>query len=516
MTKLLRALTALCLIALVVAAAAGCGSSSGSGSGSNTAGMAPASSFFYAEATIDPSGGQESAMRSILGDLPGTGAPQDRLNKLLEKATKDDKKSPVDYAADIEPWLGDKAAVFVTPGAAKPAWAVVIASSDEGKTKDAITKGKEKGDREASYRGNDYVVDKDGTVTGVANGYFIAGSEAGFKAAVDASKGGSLADADRYKQAIKSAASDRIALVYEDTGGLVRALASASGQSLGPAAPLIGQLVGGKPVVATIRAEQQALVIDGALIPSASALKLSAGSTPLLGEVPADSWFALGLADFGSSLKTLIGFAAGIAGGEQKLEQQLEAQTGLNLNRDVLSWIGDVAVFVSGDSKDSLGGGLLIQSKDPATSKAALTKFAALAARSGGATVGAASFGKAKGYKLAVAKAPKGIYLVQSGKRVVISYGESAAKAAFGAGGSSLGTSSGFTSAASKLGPQYSPSVYMSVPPILGLVQSFGASSANYAKAEPYLSVLDYLIAGSAKSGSETASRVRLGFKPHN
>jgi hypothetical protein len=68
---------------------------------------------------------------------------------------------------------------------------------------------------------------------------------------------------------------------------------------------------GGKPVVATIKAEQQALVIDGSLIPGSAVLNLFGKSTPLLGDVPADSWLAIGQSDFGGVVKSLSGCSPG-------------------------------------------------------------------------------------------------------------------------------------------------------------------------------------------------------------
>lgn len=513
MTKTLCA-----LIALFALFASGCGSTTG-GSGSDTAKLAPATSFVYAEANIDPSGAQEAGMRSILGDLPGSGPPEQRLDELLEKASKSEG-SKVDYLKDVKPWLGDKASVFVAPskagGASKPAWAAVIATSDEDKAKDTIEKGSESGDRKASYNGTDYVVDKDDTAMGTVDGFFVAGSESGLKAAVDAAKSGSLSGSDRYKEATKDASDDRVALVYEDLGGLLQAIAGASGESLGPAAPLLGRLAGGKPVVATISAEQQALVIDGSLVPSGAFGDLFGKSTPLLGDVPADSWLAIGAPEFGKTLKTLIGAFAGVLGGEEQLNQQLQAATGLDLDRDILSWIGDVAIFVNGDSKESIGGGLLIESTDPATSKQALTKLSALAARSGDdLRVSAAHFGDAEGYKIETPDAPRGVFLLQAGNKVALTYGEDAAKSALGGSGGGLTSSSEFSDAAGKLGAGYSPSVYVKVPPILSVAESFGAGGADYEKAKPYLTILDYVIAGSAKSGETAKSRSRIGFKPH-
>src|SRR3954447_1738349 len=159
MTKMLRGAIGAALLAVAIFVLAACGSTSG-GSGADTAKLAPASSFLYAEATIDPSGGQETAMRSILGDLPGSGAPEQRLNNLLEQASKSDKTGKVDYAQDIQPWLGDKAAVFVAPPAASrtiPPAALLLATTDEGKAQDAIDKARENGDTQKSYRGTDYL-----------------------------------------------------------------------------------------------------------------------------------------------------------------------------------------------------------------------------------------------------------------------------------------------------------------------------------------------------------------------
>jgi hypothetical protein len=515
MTKLLRAALALCLVVLT-AACAGCGSSSG-GSGSDTAKLAPPSSFLYAEATIDPSGDQESAMRSILGDLPGEGAPQARLDNLLEQASKSAKDSKVDYLKDVKPWLGDKIAAFVSQGKAgstKPPAALLVATTDEAKAQDTIDSAKESGDHNVSYRDTDYVLSKDGSAVALLDGFFVAGSEAGMKAAIDASKDQSLSETDSYKQAIEKADDNRVALVYEDLGGIVNAVVGASGQSLGAAAPFLGRILGGKPVVATIRAEQQALVIDGSLIPTGALGDVVGKSTPLLGEVPGDSWLALGAADFGSSLEQIIGLFAGALGGEQALEQQLQAATGLDLERDVLSWMGDVALFAGGDSKDTLGGGAVIESKDAAASKAALTRFAALAANTGGADVAAAQVGKASGYSVKFESATDPVYLLQMGDRVAVTYGEGAAKAALG-GATGLADSAGFKSAGEKLGAAYTPSLYVTAAPILQLAESFGAGGADYGKAKPYLTILDYLIAGGAQAGDTAKSRVRIGFKPH-
>jgi hypothetical protein len=64
-------------------------------------------------------------------------------------------------------------------------------------------------------------------------------------------------------------------------------------------------------------------------------------------------------------------------------------------------------------------------------------------------------------------------------------------------------------------GGGFSPLLYVSMQSILGVAYAYGASSSkDYVQASPYLSILDYLIAGYTGNGNN--SRVRIGFKPHN
>jgi hypothetical protein len=223
----------------------------------------------------------------------------------------------------------------------------------------------------------------------------------------------------------------------------------------------------------------------------------------------------MGQPDFGAEIKKLIGLFAGALGGEQALNDQVRQATGLDLDKDLLSWIGDVALFVHGDSKDTIGGGALIQSKDPATSKATLTKIAAAIARDGGGTrVADAQIAGAEGFQLQDDSLPKPVYFIQAGDKVAITYGEEAAKSALGGGGG-LTDAPEYKRATAGLGEGYSPSLYLAMPPILDVAESFGAGGDDYAKAKPYLTILDYVIAGTTKDGGKVTSRTRVGFKPH-
>jgi hypothetical protein len=512
MTNTLRALAALCLLTFALVAS-GCGSSSESG-GSNPATIAPQSSFAYAEATIDPSGSQESGVRSILADLPGTGAPQDRLENLIRDAIKKDKTAKVDWDKDIKPWLGDKVAGFVAGGAARgnaPPAAFVVATTDGDAARDALEKSKDPGDAHRRYRELEYLVSSekgDETAAGVVDGFLVVGNDAGMKAAIDASKDGKTLDkGDKFKEAIKDVPAERVGFAYADLGGLVQLASQAAGDQF-PAGALFGRLLANKPLVITARAENQALVFEGT--GGGSIAKSAANAGSLLEQLPEGSWAALALPGFGNIVRSAVTTFAGLAGGEEQLNQQLRQAAGLDLD-ELLSWIGDVGAFVDGDSQESLGGGVLIKSKDPAKSKRVLTKVAALFAKDDShPQVSAARIPGASGYEVRDADTPRGVFMVQKDDLVAITYGEDEAKAALG--GAGLSGSSDYKRAADGLGGDYSAALYVSLPPILRVADAFGASSdKDYVQARPYLTILDYLIAGT----SGDRGRLRIGFKPH-
>ncbi len=127
------------------------------------------------------------------------------------------------------------------------------------------------------------------------------------------------------------------------------------------------------PAAAAFVADGSRLAIDGSIeIPedatasSRSASLMGVGSTPLLEELPGDAWAAQGAPKFGrddeadASTSPRARSAAAIA------QEQLRSQFGIDLERDVFSWVGDVAFFVRGDTLDTVDGGAVIQVTDEA------------------------------------------------------------------------------------------------------------------------------------------------------
>ena len=503
-----------------IAVLAGCGGG-GSGSGSDTASIVPRATFFYAEAVIDPEGDQEAAVRSIIGRFPGEGPPEQRIERLISDGLRESDEGRLDYAKDVKPWLGDKVAFFAsTPPAGMTApdlpAALIIATEDEDKALDAIRKSGGSDLTERSYKGVKYLRDPDDdgelNAGGVIDGFAVLGTEAAFMAAVNASEGESLSDGDRYKDALDDVDDERIGLFYSDIQGLLTAIGQQQQEAALPLAALSGpirQLFGDKPMVATARAENDGVVIDSSLPAGGGLLGTLLGKgTKLLGELPADSWVAIGQPEVGKYLSQLVDTFAGLAGGRDQIAAQVRRQTGLDLDRDILGWIGDLALFVQGEDQASIGGGAVIESTDPAASQRALEALARLIAADGSATVRETS----DGFVVEDADTPAGVYFLQKDDRVVIAYGEKAATGAL-AGGGGLDSNPAYQRAKGKLGDGFETSMFLGLDRIMTLARNFGASEAELAKAEPYLEVFDSMVGGTKADGDKLLSRVRLSLK---
>ena len=209
---------------------------------------------------------------------------------------------------------------------------------------------------ERSYRDSDYLVDPDGVAAGVVDDFVAIGPEALYKRTVDAAEGDSLADADEYADAVEALPGERLALFWADT---TRLLDMAVRED-----PLLGQL-------RSLASGGELPQIAGAFMANGDRLELEmqagemlpAQSTPLLQELPGDSWAAFGAGDVGTTLRDAIDRFGGALGGVA-VRGQLRSELGLDLDRDLLDWIGHTGFFVRGTTPGTVDGGLVIQPTD--------------------------------------------------------------------------------------------------------------------------------------------------------
>jgi hypothetical protein len=497
MPRILLTITAL-LSAIAVAAGCGNGGSSASGAAS----LAPAGAVVYGEATLDPSDDQQAAIDALIDKFPGEGSAGERIRGLLEKAFSE-SDTGLSYAKDIEPWLGDRAGFFVaslTPGA-DPSAALLVATDDEDKAGDAIEKAAKANDGKASsYKGHDYYAISGGAA-GVVDGWVVLGSESGFKAAVETAEGGAqIEDDDAYTKALDDAPEERLGFVYFNTPAFVKQLQkTAGGASLGPFAGLFKD-----PVLATFNATEQGVRLEATLPESlTSAFPILGDSGGRAADLPADSWLAIAQPDLGKTISYFVDAFGGLVGGRDMLAQQLKAATGLDLDKDVISWMGDWSLFVRGESVAELNGALVVETSDEAASARFIDAVARLARKSNAHVTDTDG-----GVTLSSPDVPEPIHLFQRDGKVVLAYGDSAAADALDPG-ETLGDTQAYKDAEEALGGDYDLSFYLGFEPILALVDSTGAGDdEGWQKVKPYLEPLGALVVGAQKDGD----KVRTAF----
>jgi Protein of unknown function (DUF3352) len=512
MRKLLLSIAVLSVAAVPVA---GCGDNDEAAS--SAAELAPAGAVLYGEATLKPEGDQKQAVDSILSKFPGGDRAGDKLKELIEKGLRE-SKAGITFNDDIEPWLGDEAAFFATgmntTGGFRAA-ALLVATVDEGKAKDALEKSAEGKITRHDYNGVEYLTDEskgENEAGAVFDGYIVLGTERGVRAAIDASKGDSqLSGDDSFKNALDKAADDRLGFFYLNTPQLTKTLQ----QSGAPLPDSFKQFLR-EPFVATVDADDDGVVFE-ATIPEdlGKAFAFFGQGTDLLADMPADSWLVLAQTGFGRLLDVYIDAFAGVAGGREAIERQFRAATGLDLQRDVIDWMGDFGVFVRGTSVSALEGALVVKTTDEAASARFIDALERLAKSQAGdeLRIGPLSApGGGKGFTARGAGVPKPIHVFQRDGRVVFAYGDGAAKDAVDAG-DKLGDSPDFTATRDSLG-DYDVSFYLLMQPIFDLVDSTeAAADPDWQRAKPYLEPLSALVGGTSGDGDDLKSAVKLVVK---
>jgi hypothetical protein len=508
-----RSLVFAFLCALIAAIAAGCGSSSsGSGGDNDPAALVPANAPVYAEATLRPSGKVGADLDAALQKILRTQDPGAKIEKALNDSGKTDG---VTYKDDIEPWLGERAGIAVTSIRGDNAdFVAVINSKDDGKAQDALSKTK--GDIvKRSYNGVDYRFDrKENTAAGVFSHSVVVGTEPGFKAAVDASKGQSLAESNGLRGVRSKVAEERVGLLYLDVNGLLQAIGQSAGsqpevgavlQSLSAAVP--------KTIGAALQAQPDAIKIDGVSLGTPQSASSGGSGADMVASLPGSSWLALGFGKSGQAFEGIldgVGKAGGITGvGVNALLSQFQQQTGLDLRKDVLSWMGDAGIFVAGKGLPDLGGALVIKTGDPAKTKKVIGVLRRLAAsQSGGKVSDLHAQGVDDGFTLVSGDKPRVDVALAGDKFVVAVGGGDALKQAISPS-QALGSSPAFTDAAGKLGDGLKPSFYLDFQQVVALIQGFVGNEADFQKAKPYLDTFGAIVAG-AKDEGDGVTRARF------
>ena len=495
------------LVAALLLLPAGCGGEGGD-ENADPARVAPQGTLFYGVATIRPAGDQGDAVAAIGRKVLRTENPGERIQQELDRRFREDPETrETTYEQDIEPWLGRRVAVALTqlgPGG-QAQGAVIIASKDNGKAKDTIEQGaRDQRAARRTHNGVTYYYDAaDTTAAGVVGDYVVIGTEPALRSVVDASKAAGL-DQKRDFRSAASDAEDRLGFGYFDLNALVSAL-NASGQVPPGQAQAMRSLLGAgsHPVTMSLDAQPDRLALD--LVARGVPRRGSAEPpTELVSALPGDSWLALG-AELRESIRQLT---SQLGGTLEAAGRQLRAQTGLDLHRDVLPALGDMALFLRGSSLFSLGAGAVIKSADPAAARRLVARLGSLIEREAGGGLRSASttIAGARGIRIASPRMPGAVNAVVRGDTLVIAYGDEATRQAF-VPASRLDAAPEYRAARASLGGS-PPAVFVAFGPIAELVGTQASPRAQQART--YLSGLRTLAAASRREGDTQTARVVL------
>jgi hypothetical protein len=528
--------------------------------------VVPSSAALYAGATVRPTGTQATAALAAGKALTHQADPYLRLLSTLQTPGA----PQLNYSKEVAPWLGPHAGIFLTSlssssstllalvkqgllgGTASSAFpfgtggaqgAIVLDTSNVAKARSFVqAQARHAGAHDTTYKGISYETTSSGVAFGVVKEFAVIGSEAGMHGVIEtaSAQAGSLAHASGYAKLLAAAPADAIAHVYASPPSSPQA-SSAQGTS-GLLALLAGAREANVSVVAasSASASSAAPVAGGSLTIDADTLASGAGSAGLLAtdpesakalaELPGGSWLAIGLGHLGTTvgqvaqgLESLTSLAGTLGGAGPESTSGLSlggllqgllmplGELGANTpqaRKDFASWMGSGGVFASGASLLELKGAVVISSKDPALSRAAVSELAA-ALRKAGGTVTPTSI---SGTETAVAARLSGLPVVldiavgrdSAGQtKFVIGIGEASVQAALDPPSTMTGTGP-LEAAASALGEGIQPSMIVDFPTLLSLLEGVGLTEApSISGFVPYLRSLTTLAGGGHSLGNE-------------
>jgi hypothetical protein len=517
---------------------ASCGDDDEAGSG-GPASFVPAGAPIYIEATVDPTDEQRAdaeALLERLGSLPIVGSPldpEDLVDQAFEELS-DQAGTEITFLEDVEPWLGQRAALGVgSVDQAEDDGVFAVETTDEDAAQATLDELVGEGAEESEYDGVEYAVDADGEMAAaVFDGFVVLSSPGYFETVVDAAKGDSLADEEGFGDAFSGLDEDALARLYVNLADVPdEAIADDpedDPEEIAAARKVVPEFFE-RPLAATIDPATDGIVLDVAVgVEGVEAPEQS----DLLGDAPADSLVAVGLDDPAALVTMLVDRieTAGEQLGEPGLNEgtiaaAFEAQFGLSLE-DALAEFGDGVVYLRGVPYESLDAGIVLSLNegdgDPTTS-APLQLLTQLgdALKAGGYEMGPPLNENGTGFTATYHNTQGGSALINAAiedDRVTLAYTMPPA-AASNPGEETLESNSAFTDAIAGLGDDFEPLAYADVASILDSVLS-GSSVVDIITGDvsPDQAILDFLagklsyaVAGTRADDDRLITRVRIG-----
>lgn len=315
------------------------------GTGAQPENVMPHSVIAFASVDIDPGARQKvEAIRTLrkfpeLRDAIRVGEEDDIRRRIFEEAIGDgDCKGKVDYASDVEPWLGDKAGVAALDlGADAPSPLVALQVSDE----DAAAKGVDK------LKG----CDRDGSKSAYTfrDGFMlVSDSQAHLDEAMAAAGERSLADDEKFAQWDDAAGGDGIVNFYVSKRATEFLGRMVPEELTGRSGDMEKSLKDFEGMAGALRFADEGIELEVA----AGGAQAYLGSGTLgdaLTKLPEDTALATAVAvpdDFAALVMARIEDTFGAQA--ETLLEQAESQTGLSFPEDLQTLFGQAIVLALG------------------------------------------------------------------------------------------------------------------------------------------------------------------------
>jgi hypothetical protein len=396
------------------------------------------------------------------------------------------------------------------------------------------------GARTSSYRGVAFHVAPDGIAEGIVHRFAVIGSEAGLQAVIDTALGGApLAQGAAYSKLTATAEPGRLADAYIDAEALTRAV-KVPGEEQSLLRLLRGLLGEAGQVYLSLIPSASSVALDVDTLPSSAAATgaASTGSSSsaasgqgtaaggsgttgaqVLRGLPGSAWLVLGIGDLGKTLghsaqalQTLASLASGISLGSFSLSKVFAPlhSRSIDVSRDLLSWMGATGIYAGGSSVLNLQAAVVITSKNPALSRAAVVKLANAYREAGGQVSPTGVAGTEVAVAVRLPNFPLVLTLAAGQGKFVAGIGPASVQEALNPQSTLAGTTV-YETAASALGQGIQPSAAIEFRTLLGLLESVGLNqAAGFSNIFTALQPLNNLAAGGGEPLADGVKRARL------
>jgi hypothetical protein len=416
----------------------------------------------------------------------------------------------------------------------------------------------------AAFRGIAYQATASGDAFAIVGHFVVLGTEPALHAVIETQQGGPSLKADQTYAHLQSLApAMALAHAFENPASPHAGPVTAGSSSQLPA--LLQTLGGDRPVNVSLVPSANSLALDADAGPPAAAgtgatgathtagkggaadggangglIEAAATGSHAFGELPGESWLAAGFGNVAGAaggsltgihgLLSLFGSFGSEGAGEdvtasstlsvkgllEGLLAPLDAMTAntAQAKQDFTSWFGEAGVFASGTAVLELKGGVVIDSTDPAASRAAVAKLGAALQKEGAETTSASLPGTEAAIEAKVSGLPLTLVIADghgsSGQaKFVIGLGAASIQAAL-APPSPLSSSAAYSAAQTSLGEGVSPSISVDFTTFVSLLEGVGLSEdPTIGPVLPYLRASTTL-SGGGKSLGEGTQRLRL------